>query len=80
MTKPAARAVANVVLVSAGVAAVYVVFTTPPLRRLVGMASRRWLGASLPVFLLIEARRAWSESRHPALSPEPGTKPEALAG
>jgi hypothetical protein len=54
--------VANVVLVSAGVAAAYVVLTTPPLRRLASMATRRWLGASAPVFLLNQARRAWQES------------------
>jgi hypothetical protein len=62
VTKRAARTVANLVLVSAGVAAAYVVYTTPPLRRLAGMASRRWLGASIPIFLLTQARRAWVES------------------
>ena len=34
MTSANARTVANVVLISAGVAAAYVVITTPPLRRL----------------------------------------------
>ena len=62
MTKRAARTVANLVLVSAGVAAAYVVYTTPPLRRLAGIASRRWLGASIPIFLLTQARQAWAES------------------
>jgi hypothetical protein len=54
--------VANVALVAAGVAAAYVVITTPPLRRLAGIASRRWLGASVPGFLLASATRAWSAS------------------
>ena len=40
MTSRQARTVANLVLVSAGVAAAYVVFTTPPLRRLASRASR----------------------------------------
>ena len=65
MTKRAARAVANVVLFSAGAAAAYVVLTTPPLRVLAGMATRRWLGASLPVFLLAQTRQAWVESGRP---------------
>ena len=62
MTKAAARTVANVVLVSAGVTAAYVVLTTPPLRRLAGLASRRWLGATLGAFLFTQARQVWSES------------------
>jgi hypothetical protein len=62
MTKRAARTVANLMLISAGVAAAYVVYTTPPLRRLAGVASRRWLGASIPIFLLTQARQAWVES------------------
>ena len=53
---------ANVVIISAGAAAACVVLTSPPLRALMGMASRRWLGASLPVFLLSQTRRAWVES------------------
>lgn len=62
MNKRAARTVANVVLLSAGAAAAYVVYTTPPLRVLAGMASRRWLGGSLTAFLLTQSRRAWAES------------------
>jgi len=57
-----ARAVANVVLVTAGVAAAYVIFTTPPLRRLVGTVSRRWLKAGVPAYFLAETHRAWVES------------------
>jgi hypothetical protein len=62
VTERTARTVANVVLLSAGVAAAYVVLTTPPLRRLAVRATRVWLGASVPVYLLAEVRRAWVES------------------
>lgn len=62
MTNASARTVANVVLVSAGVAAAYVVMTTPPLRRLAFRATRLWLGASVPLYLLQQTRRAWVES------------------
>lgn len=62
MTDARARAVANVVLVSAGVAAAYVVMITPPLRRLAFRATRLWLGASVPLYLLEQTRRAWVES------------------
>jgi hypothetical protein len=65
MTSTGARTVADVVLVSAGVAAAYVVLTTPPLRRLVFRAARIWLGASVPVYLVGQTRQAWVESgRH----------------
>jgi len=62
MTSATARTVANVVMVSAGAAAAYVVLTTPPLRRLALRASQAWLGASLPIFLANEVRKAWVES------------------
>ena len=62
MTSTRARRVANVVLVSAGVAAAYVVLTTPPLRRLVFRAAQIWLGASVPVYLVNQTRQAWLES------------------
>jgi hypothetical protein len=62
MTSANARTTANVVLASAGAAAVYVVLTTPPLRRLVLQAVRIWLGASVPIFLATQARDAWVES------------------
>jgi hypothetical protein len=62
MTRPVARAVANAVLVSAGMAAAYVVITTPPLRRLAKGAIRLWLGTSVPAYILKEAGRAWVES------------------
>ena len=66
MTSANARTVANLVLISAGVAAAYVVITTPPLRRLAVRATRMWLGASVPVYLMGEARRAWIESERTA--------------
>ncbi len=62
MTGPAARTVANVLLATAGVAAAYVVITTPPLRRLAARGIRLWLGASVPVYLIAQAGRAWQES------------------
>ena len=62
MTPRRARTVANVALGLAGVAAAYVVVTTPPLRRLALRATRVWLGASVPVFLLNQVREAWMQS------------------
>ena len=62
MTKANARAVANVVVGIAGVAAAYVVLTTPSLRRLAGRGIRWWLGASVPLYLLQQAGAAWVES------------------
>ena len=62
MTSATARTVANVVLVSAGVAAAFVVVTTPPLRRLAVRGARLWLGASVSAYLLDLTRRAWVES------------------
>ena len=66
MTDENARTAANVVLVSAGVAAAYVILTKPPLRRLAFQAVQFWLGASVPVFLMNQAREAWVESGRPA--------------
>ena len=62
MTRSAARTVANVVLVSAGVAAAYVVLTTPPLRRLAANGLRWWLGVSVPLYLTSQVRQAWVQS------------------
>lgn len=65
MKQPAARMVANAVLMSVGVAAAYVVITTPSLRRLAIGATRLYLGASIPAYLLRQTGRAWVESgRH----------------
>jgi hypothetical protein len=66
MTSTNARTVANVVLTSAGVAAAYVIVTTPPLRRLALRAVRIWLGASVPLYLANQVREAWVESARPA--------------
>jgi hypothetical protein len=66
MTRPVARAVANAVLVSAGMAAAYVIVTTPSLRRLAKGATRLWLGTSVPAYILKEAGRAWVESERVA--------------
>jgi hypothetical protein len=66
MTRPAAHTLANVVLASAGVAAAYVIFTTPSLRRLAVGATRLYLGSSIPAYLLTETGRAWVESERGA--------------
>jgi len=65
MTEAHARMVANLVLASAGLAAAYVVMTSPRLRRLALAGLRLWLGPSIPVYLATEARRAWAESARP---------------
>ena len=66
MTSTTARTVANVVLVSAGVAAAFVILTNPPLRRLAMRATQLWLGASVPAYLLDQTKRGWVESRQAA--------------
>ena len=66
MTRESARTVANVVLASVGVAAAYVVLTTPPLRRLAFAGVRFWLGATIPAYLLGQVGQAWMESARPA--------------
>lgn len=62
MTRAGARTTANVILGFAGVAAAYVVMTTPSLRRLAFRGLRLWLGASVPAYVINEARRAWMRS------------------
>jgi len=62
MTDEQASSAADLVLLSAGLAAAYVVLTRPRLRRLAVRAVRYWLGASVPVFLATQARNAWVES------------------
>lgn len=66
MTESNARTAANVVLAAAGLAAAYVVITTPPLRRLAVNGLRIWLGASVPIYLARQVRHAWVESAGPA--------------
>ena len=67
MTSANARTAANVVLASAGVAAAYVILTTPSLRRLAAHGLRLWLGASVPGYLVTEASQAWAASGRPGL-------------
>jgi hypothetical protein len=62
MTAATARTVANVVLISAGAAAAYAVFASPPLRRLALRGLKVWLGAGVPAYVIAEVRRAWVES------------------
>ena len=62
MTSANARTVANVVLATAGVAAAYVILTTPSLRRLALRGARLWLGASIPMYLATQTREAWAAS------------------
>jgi len=62
MTESRARAVASAALVTAGVAAAYVVLTTPSLRKLAFAGLRWWLGASLPVYFIGQVKQAWRES------------------
>lgn len=62
MTQTTARTVANTLLATAGLAAAYVVITTPPLRRLALRGAQWWLGASVPIYLLRQTGRAWVES------------------
>ena len=66
MTRENARFTANVVLATAGVAAAYVVLTTPSLRRLAWGGVRLWLGASVPMYLYGQVQRAWMESARTA--------------
>ncbi len=66
MTDANARTAANVVLAAAGLAAAYVILTTPPLRRLAFRGVRLWLGASVPVYLADQVRQAWVESARAA--------------
>jgi hypothetical protein len=68
MTRQNARTVANLVIASAGLAAAYVVVTTPPLRRLAVRAARIWLGTTVPLYLVETTRRAWVESGRAALT------------
>jgi hypothetical protein len=62
VTDANARTVANTLLWSAGAAAAYVVLTRPRLRRAALQALKLWLGATVPAYLLNEARVAWVES------------------
>jgi hypothetical protein len=60
-----ARAAANAIVLSAGVAAAYLILRKPRVRRLAWRAFRLWLGASVPAYLAGEVRQAWRESKEP---------------
>jgi len=62
MTERTAHTVANVVLMSAGAAAAYAVWKQPRLRRMAWKATRLWLGAGVPAYMLSQVRQAWRES------------------
>jgi hypothetical protein len=62
MTSESARTASNAILLTAGLAAAYVVLTTPPLRRLALIGVRLWLGSTVPVYLLTQVGRAWAEA------------------
>ncbi len=66
MTESGARTVANLMIATAGLAAAYVVLTTPPLRRLAVLGVRLWLGATVPVYFARQVRQAWMESARAA--------------
>ena len=66
MTETSARTTANVVIAAAGLAAAYVIITTPPLRRLAVRGVQLWLGASVPAYLATQVRHAWVESARSA--------------
>ena len=74
MTSANARTVANVVLATAGVAAAYVIWTTPSLRRLALRGARLWLGASIPMYLATQTREAWAASDASARSAQGGRR------
>ena len=65
MTNTHARTTANVLLASAGVAVVYVIWTKPPLRRLAFQLARLWIGAYVPAYLAGQVRQAWLEAGRP---------------
>jgi hypothetical protein len=62
VTDSNARTTANMLLVSAGVAAAYVILRKPSLRRVAFRMARLWLGVFVPAYLADEARQAWRES------------------
>jgi hypothetical protein len=66
VTESGAHTAANLVVAAMGVAAAYVVLTTPPLRRLAIRGVRVWLGASVPIYLARQVRQAWMESARAA--------------
>jgi hypothetical protein len=76
MTKSGARALSNLILVSAGVAAAYVVLKAPKLRHFAGAATRQWLGKGLPMLIASEVWQAWAESRRRSSTSGAALRPE----
>ena len=66
MTDSTARTVANVVVVSAGVAAAYLIVTKPPLSPARVQCPQDLAWRQLPVYLANEVRDAWIEAGRPA--------------
>ena len=56
MTSRTAAAVADAVLITAGLAAAYLVITRPPLRRLAFRVIRTWITLGAPLNLVREAK------------------------
>lgn len=79
MTSATSRTVAQVVLVSAGVAAAGVVLSRPELRRLTARLVRIWLGTSVPLYLLAEVGRAWAETSPARREPSPAVVHQRLS-
>ena len=71
MTERTAQTVANLVLMSAGAAAAYAVWTRPRLRRLAWNATRLWLGAGVPAYVLSQVHQAWRASAPPPVVHRP---------
>ena len=65
MTERTATAVANGVLAAAALGAAYVVWRTPPLRRMAAGLMLTALTGALPAWFGRELRDAWTESGRP---------------
>ena len=65
MTEKTATAIANGVLAAAAVGALYVVWRTPPLRRMATGLALTALTGAVPAWFGRELRDAWSESGRP---------------
>ena len=65
MTEKTATTIANGVLAAAAVGAVYVIWRTPPLRRMAAGLMLSALTGALPAWFGRELRDAWSASSRP---------------
>jgi hypothetical protein len=66
VTESNQRIAANMLLVSAGAAAAYIIVTKPPLRRLAGRMSRFWLAFWASTYVADQVLQAWLEAARPA--------------